>query len=257
MLEQTVESVRITLPCGLFHEDKLHKDAEIIPMTGKVRKLIARPEVRQNPAKVIDTLLSECLYSVGPITRIRRDVIDRLFLGDRDFLIMEIRKISLGKIVTAQLQCSCGAKLAVAIDLEREVPIKTVESVKDLKIDENSITFVVENEELNINAVFRLPTGVDQHAIAPLYRKNPIAANYALYQLCLLEWNGKPKNELLPEFFDTLSLRVIDHIDEIFMENMPGPDMRVPVDCIECGNELMVSMESSDFLFRTQKTGRT
>jgi len=41
------------------------------------------------------------------------------------------------------------------------------------------------------------------------------------------------------------------------MEMMPGPDMRVPVDCYECNHEMMMSMASSDFLFRLPKTGRT
>ena len=82
-------------------------------------------------------------------------------------------------------------------------------------------------------------------------------ANYALYQRCLINWNGAPAEDLPSGFFETQSLRIVDYIDENFMENMPGPDMRVPMNCNECSAEIVLSMESSDFLFRTPKTERT
>jgi hypothetical protein len=249
--------VTVELPCGYLSEGKLHKDAEIVPMTGLIRKMIARPEIRQSPAKVIDTLLIQCVKSIGPASRVRKDVTDRLFLGDRDFLVLEIRKASLGDRVTSILQCdSCNAKLEVGVDISTEVKIKKLTDVPH-KIEDKFVTFEIQSDNPEVNAKFRLPTGEDQHAVSHLYRKNPVEANYALYQRCLVEWNGVPSNECDPRLFDSLPLRVIDYVDSQFMEFLPGPDMRVPVDCVECGKEMILAMESSDFLFPLPRRERT
>jgi hypothetical protein len=108
-----------------------------------------------------------------------------------------------------------------------------------------------------VDAKFRLPTGSDQNTVAALSQKNPVEANYVLYRNCLLEWDGKSSDNLPANFFEDLSLPVIDFIDESFMENMPGPDLRVPAECYECGKEIVLSLASSDFLFRVPKKERT
>ena len=253
----TPEVVTVELPCGLVHEEDVFTQAQIIPMTGRVRKSIARPQNRQNPAAVIDSLLTQCVVSIGKITRVNKSVTDRLFLGDRDFLVMAIRKLSLGADVHTQLQCdNCGAKLGMTLNLDRDVPVTKMKE-KNIDIVEGDAVFTLSDPMLKVDAKFRLPRGTDQHQVAPLYRKNPIEANYALYRGCLLEWSGEPSEEIPLHFFDDLSLPVIDFIDENFMEMMPGPDMRVPVDCYECNHEMMMSLASSDFLFRLPKTGRT
>ena len=251
------EVVRVELPIGFLHEGKLLTSAEIAPMTGRVRKVIARPEIRQNPARVIDTLLMECVRSVGNLGRPKKSLIEAMFLGDRDFLIMEIRRISLGKDVHSTLQCdACNEKLTMTIDLTRDVPVKKLKEI-EYAIEEGKIVFILKDPILKINAKFCLPTGAHQNSVANLYKKNPIEANYALYQSCLIEWNGTSISELPPNFFDGLPLPVIDFIDENFMATLPGPDMRVPVNCSSCNNEMTITMESSDFLFRIPKRERT
>lgn len=251
------ESVRVELPIGFLHEGKLLTSAEIVPMTGRVRKVIARPEVRQNPARVIDTLLMECVRSVGTLGRPKKSLIEAMFLGDRDFLIMEIRRISLGKDVHSTLTCdSCNEKMSMTVDLTRDVPVKKLKEI-EYTIEGNKVVFTLKDPVLKIDAKFCLPTGAHQNSVANLYRKNPIEANYALYQSCLIEWNGTPSSELVPNFFDSQPLPVIDFIDENFMATLPGPDMRVPVNCVACNNEMTVTMESSDFLFRLPKREKT
>jgi len=253
----TVSPVSVKLPCGFFIDKKLVKDAQITPMTGAVRKMIASPKVRQNPASIVDTLLSSCVVSIGGQSRLRNADFMRMFLADRDFLMIEIRKISLGDTVTATLQCdSCKEKLDVKINLDRDVPVKSLEG-EDFQIDAESeiVTFKIKRE--GIDARFRLPIGEDQHYVAPLFRKNPIDANYALYERCLLEWNGTPAGECEPRLFENLLLPTLNILDEEFARVLPGPDMRVPADCPYCQNEITVGMESSDFLFQLPKREKT
>lgn len=247
----------VTLPIGMLVNGTLVKDAVITPMTGNVRKIIASPKVRQDPSKVLSTLITQCVLSIGGTTRLKTDVVNSLFIGDRDFLVMEIRKASLGDKVNSKLKCGeCGEYNQLTVDLSRDVTIKPLDE-KNFTVLSDSITFEIKNKELDIDAVFRLPDGVDQQYITPLIRKNPVEANYALYRRCLISWNGDTSNVIDNDLFDRLPLPVLDYIDEHFMEALPGPDLQIPVECAYCQAEMLVSMESSDFLFRLPKKGNS
>lgn len=247
-----VDSFDVMLPCGLLENGKLLTNAEIIPMTGKTRKVIARPDIRQNPAKVLDALLLQCVTKIGPFSTINKKITDRLSLGDRDFLVMEIRKKSLGDIVESVLECpSCKEKMDIKINLNN-VTVKYLKET-NFKIDGDKLSIDITCEKPKFTAKFRMPCGEDQHAIAPFIRKNPIEANYMLYQRCLLEWDGQNVFDLSPTFFEDLPLPILDILDIEFFEALPGPDMRLPANCIYCNTEINAGLESSDFLFRLPK----
>ena len=82
--EPKVPGTRVELPCGLFRDGKAERDAEIVPMTGRVRTTIARPDVRRNGAKIVDAVLLACVREIGG-RRVDRQVLDDLLIGDRDF----------------------------------------------------------------------------------------------------------------------------------------------------------------------------
>jgi len=254
-------ATEVRLPCGLMVDGELKRDALIVPMTGKARKMVSRPEMRRNPAKVIDALLGQCLTEVGGETRIRSALTQKLFVADRDFLLLKIREISLGSVVHSQVKCGvCGAQLDVSMDLTNDIKVRTYEDLVsdyEAKAEGGDILFSIADQDLQLEATFRLPKGEDQVDIAPLLDKNPVAASYTLYERCLIEWNGTPASEMPPQFFDNLPLPVIDFVDEEFTKALPGPDMRVPVDCVQCGEEMTMTLASSDFLFRRPQRERT
>jgi len=257
MANDVTQSVTVTLPCGFLVDGKLQTSAVIKPMTGKTRKMIARPQTRQNPSAIVDTILIECVESIGAGTKMRKSIADAMFVADRDALLLDIRKISMGKKITSHLTCpSCNEKITISIDLDMDIPVKKLSDM-DYKIEDGIVTFVIENKHLDYEAVFRLPTGSDQTAIAPILKKNPVEANYMLYMRCLQSWNDIERQDIDPEFFDTLPLNILDDLDSQYSEILPGPVTRVPVNCVYCEAELPMGFEGSDFLFPQQRTGRT
>lgn len=236
------------LPCGLLREGEVIRDAEITPMTGRVRKNIARPDIRRNGARIIDAVLLACVRSIGG-KRVDRQVLDELLVGDRDFLTMKIRQASLGGRVSAQMQCgSCRERIDFEVDLE-EVELYPLQE-GDCEIAEDGRTrfFRIDDPDLGVKAAFRYPAGKDQHAIVPLAQKNPVEANYRMYLLCLEEWNAQTK-PFPASFFENLPLNVLDWVDAEFTARMPGPEMEHEVICDLCGTANPMSLEMSDFLF--------
>ncbi|MBI4568973.1 MAG: hypothetical protein HY719_11320 [Planctomycetes bacterium] len=82
MPDETKEpGTQVELPCGIFRDGKAQREAKIVPMTGRVRKNIARPDVRKNGAKIIDAVLLACVREIGG-RRVDRQVLDELLIGD-------------------------------------------------------------------------------------------------------------------------------------------------------------------------------
>jgi len=236
------------LPCGLLREGAVIREVELTPMTGRVRKNIARPDVRRNGARIIDAVLLACIRTVGG-KRADRQLLDELLVGDRDFLTMKIRQISLGDRVTAHMQCgSCRERIDFDIDLDQVELFPLAEGDCEISEDGRTRLFRIENADLGVSAAFRYPAGRDQHAIVPLVQKNPVEANYRMYLLCLEEWNGQAK-PFPNTFFENLPLNVLDWVDAEFTARMPGPELEHEVICDLCGTANPMSMEMSNFLF--------
>lgn len=244
----------ITLPSGILRDGKVHREAEIIPMTGLTRKSIAREDVRTNASKVTDVILLQCVKKIGPVTAITNKLIGELLLGDRDALLLEIRRVSMGDIVTATVECDgCQNKIEVKFNLDEIVTTELKEGTFEIK--DGQRVFRVQNAALQINALFRFPKGEDQQAILPFLQKNPVDANFRLYALCLMEWNGKV-GPFDGGFFERLPVSVLDAVDDQFSEVQPGPDLRQNVSCPVCTKDIEMTFQGSDFLFRLPKRGR-
>lgn len=244
----------IKLPCGLLREGVSSVDAEIIPMTGLTRKSIASENVRTNPSKITDVILLQCLKKVGSVSLINGKLLNELLLGDRDFLMLEIRRVSMGDIITATVECGeCNKKIEVKFNLD-EIKCKTLAECQSEIVD-GIRGFWIKNDEPKVNAFFRFPKGEDQAAILPFLQKNPIDANYRLYALCLVQWDGE-KKKFNSDFFEKMNTNLLDVIDEAFSENQPGPDLSQTVSCPVCANDIEMTFQGSDFLFRQPKKGK-
>lgn len=263
MSDIPVATKDVQLPCGLGpdKEGRIHRDATIAPMTGAVRKNIARPEVRQNLGKIVDTILLSGLKRVGPVERIDRRVLDKMLIGDRDFLMLEIRKLSMTSAVNATMKCgSCGDQIDIKYDLNR-IPIRQLADKGDgIEVSGLERLFTLdwtsEDGKITVNGKFRFPNGNDQLLTAQGATRNPIEANYNLWYRCLQEWDGKPVEKVSPTLFDDLTLPVVDAVDAEFRKRQPGPDLRQPVSCPLCGADNDLDLSASDFLFPLVR-GRT
>lgn len=244
----------VQLPCGYFKDGQIHKEAEIIPMTGLTRKAIARDDVRTNSAKVTDVILLQCLKRVGTLLGINNRLVGDLLLGDRDFLLLEIRRISMGDIINSATECEdCKNKIEVKFNID-EIKVYPLNE-KECETLDGQRVFRIQSSSPPVNAAFRFPRGEDQYAILPLLQKNPVEANYRLYAACLVEWNGN-KGPFAASFFESLPVSTLDVIDGEFTERLPGPDLSQEVSCPVCSSGIEMTFQGSDFLFRLPKRGQ-
>jgi hypothetical protein len=245
----------VELPGGLWHKGEIHRSAEIVPMTGMTRKAIARKEARANPSKITDTILRQCVKRIGPFEHINNNILDNLILGDRDFLMLEIRRISMGDTFKANVTCkSCNSDIEVTFHIDELEVIRTKDSDKEEL--EGKRVYHIEDEELRIDAVMRYPVGKDQEILTSGMDRNPVDATFKLYAACMVRWNGD-EGPFRSSLFEQMPVRVLDAFEDHFSMAQPGPVFEQSVNCPVCSAGINFTFEGSDFLFRPPKRGRT
>lgn len=250
-----MNDVQVVLPIGVYKGEKRYRDAVIRPMTGGTQKKLAQKQVRSDAVKLVNTLLLDCVVSIDGIDRINNSTISSLYIGDRDFLALEIRKISRGNELTSIVTCpQCREKLRIVSDLSKEIQIVTQEDVEnngtEFKVVEGVPQFTLSDPDSDFTATFTFPNGVAQSNSMRYIMKNPVEGTYALMYNSLVQWNGKEPKEVTLSVFDNLTISQSDFLIDQFQKNMPGPIFEIPATCSSCGEDLTLSLVSSDFLFR-------
>ncbi len=224
----------VSLPGGLILErDRSIETAELRPLSGREEDWLARNATLPS-ALAVTQLLGNCLVRLGSAAP-TLDMVRRLLIGDRDYLMLELRRLTLGDEFQAVLACpKCGGKIDVTffagdIPVER-CPQKT--AVYELALRSTG--------KHSRTVRFRLPSGADQESVTgmPL----PAAAD-ALLQRCLIgkpsPLNGKERN------------KVIDAMARL----SPQVELELDVSCPECSHAFVAPFDTTAFFLQEMRAG--
>lgn len=144
----------VTLPGGLEVGGKLVTEVEIQELTGRHEEKISRARTSSDPGKLVSTILECGLVEVGGSTDFD---VDDLLTGDRDFLLLQIRKATYGHEIDFGVRTcpECRQEFNAVADLD-EVPIKILGKKDDRE-------FEVPLRKGG-SAIVRLANGADQRA---------------------------------------------------------------------------------------------
>jgi len=228
----------VKLPGGLIENGgEIIKTAEVRELTGADEEAISRAGSVSKSAAV---LLQRGLVKLGS-REATKDDLDNLLSGDRDAILLGIRKVTFGNIVQVNAKCpSCSTTQVVDIDLVDDVPVKSLEdSVRDR-------TWVVDT---NMGPVqVGLPTGLVQKKLIENSDKTSAEMNTLLLAGCIISVNDRPSSGAST----ALSLGIADRqkvVDSIIERN-PGPRLgEVKKACQACGEDIELPLSLLD-LFR-------
>jgi hypothetical protein len=132
-IEVKMGELTFDLLAGFKEGELLHKEITIREMTGADEEAVAKPEVRGNSGKVITTLLSNCVLRIGGLEKGRmspakwEDIIRKLYIGDRDYILLKIRELTYGNEMSVDTRCPfCKSNLKLDFFLE-EIEIRPVD----------------------------------------------------------------------------------------------------------------------------------
>src|SRR5215208_6961802 len=107
----TDRRVRIALPGGLWRDGSCHRAAEVRPLTGSDDEVLLETRTTLSPAERVTEVLSRCVDRIGDVT-FDREAAVALTVGDREALLLQLRRLTLGNAVDCVLNCpDCGANI--------------------------------------------------------------------------------------------------------------------------------------------------
>lgn len=211
-------TVTVALPGG--------STAELRALSGREEEWLARH--RDAPSAIAVTrLLDACLVGLDG-AETTGDVARRLLVGDRDYLILALRRMTLGDGFQGVVACPrCAAKIDISFDAA-DVPVESRPQTVA------SHTLPLEAGESPRTIRFRLPTGADQEAVLGL---EPMAtAVDALLERCIVEDGGT-----------TLATDEREAVVEAMDRLAPQVDVELDLTCPECEHAFMLPFDVTAF----------
>ena len=215
--------------------------------TGEMRKMKIKDEdiltdiQLSKQGKTLDALLDNCIESDFPLKK--------MLIGERVFLIVKLRSISLGTEFIADLNCAkCGDRFKDKIDLSK-LKIQKLDK-KKVKVDDKG-NYIFETKplpDLKKKVTLRLLIGDDENRIQQIRKNYPDEYMSRLWLLRIVSIEGK---EGLKSIHWVKELSVADSrvLRDEYLEHDCGVWTEIEVVCKNCYANQIVSLpvDSPDF----------
>ena len=224
---QAPSDTEVVLPGGFINrEGALIKYAEVRELNGADEETIARSG---STGRALATMLQRGLVSLGMDSTSKEDL-DTLLSGDRDSILIGIRKATFGKDIDFTVTCPhCNVQGSVTVDLDKDIPVK---KLTDPLEDRN---WIYESKLGPVTVT--LPTGAVQRRILENSEKTSSELNTILLAGCVGSVNGSPS--LGASTVLKLSWKDREKLVEEILERNPGPRLgEVKKDCEACGESI-------------------
>ena len=231
----------IKLPGGLWLDGACHREAGLRSLNGQDEVFLLERGESLLPARRTTALLARCLTHLGPLDRVATGTAAALTVGDREALLLHLRRLTLGERLRCVLACpepDCGERM----DLDLRVsdlllpPYSHTQEWYETTITENGSNYSVR---------FRLPAGADQEAAATLAGSDPQAAADLLLRRCVehaATEDGQPVEDL--------PVAVIDRLPTIMSRLDPQAELMLNATCPVCDHAFTSLFDAATYLFQ-------
>ncbi len=234
------------LPGGYVTEDgAAHYDVDLCAVTGEEEQYFAGVEADEPRAAVVTGLLTRCVKRIGALDRVGAATVKDLLVGDREYLVLKLREMTLGRNVSCVLRCpqrACGKPMDLSFDL----------AVVDFDCSPATQRFFTAEfpvsaapDAASVGVEFRLPTGGDQEAVAALCAADPAAAEDELLARCLRrigERGPVDRSDVAK-----LPAGVRAAIEERMARLAPRAEIEIETRCPECRTPFETSFDATGF----------
>ena len=230
----------VELPGGLYDpfDNTIETFAEVRELNGADEEAIVKIT---DPGKALLAILERATVSVGgsPATK---DLLSTMLAGDRETLLLAIRKATFGSEIVMEATCSrCPELQSFTIDLNKDLEIKVLED----RIEDRTFTVKIKSGIAKVT----LPNGDTQEKLINASNKNSAELDTLLLTSCVSEINDTPV--LTPNTIKNLGIKDRRDILEEIANRNPGPLLsEIKKACGNCGQEVDLPLTLAD-LFRS------
>jgi hypothetical protein len=240
-----------TLPGGYWDAGgRLHRAVRMRPLTGREEELLAASTA--NPATLVTAVLSRCLLGLAAFDQVPVGVVRELLAGDRDWLLLQLRRLTFGDLVRADLICpwaECGEPVTVEFSLADLPEYEAVDCAP-----EHRLVLTGPAAEAGNEVAFRLPDGSDQEELAPWAARDQAAALTELLRRCVRRIGARPVPDA--DAVRALSGSARAQIEAEMERLAPHLERVVEIPCAECGRRFAAPFDLHRFFFGELRTDR-
>jgi hypothetical protein len=250
-MEPRQREFEVLLPIGYTDgAGRVHRRAVIRKMRGHEEALLYDPSL--TAGQLVTELIRGCLVQLGDLDAISSEVVSQLYTADRNYLLLELRRITLGDQLRASYLCpSCGSDVSVAEDLS-QIEVRRLndgEALADIELELED-GYLDRDGTLHTKLTLTLPRGVDEEFVAPMVDKDPLKVQDALILRCIKRFGTLPRAAL--EAYGVKILRDLTlgdrrAIDHALNGQAPGVDLTRQVACPACGRSFITILDMTRF----------
>jgi len=253
-----MDPITCFLPGGYVDESGiLHREVALAPLSGREEELLAE----QRPAGstvLVTAVLSRCVRRLGAMSPVPVELLDRLLVADRQYLLLKLREITLGARVQATICCpwaDCRQKIDIDFSLQ-DIPVWESQEKGPAYTMELSPEAAYRDEPGQVyrTITFRLPNGKDQEVVSPLVADDAAQAFAILLTRCIQRvgpW--EPPGDALVRRLSPLAQQEIERQMEAVA---PKVELTMEGQCRECGRDFAVPFDPQAFFFSELRASR-
>jgi hypothetical protein len=225
------------LPGGFLDVDgTVHKSVQIRELTGADEEALARATRKGgtfDPFLYIRTVVKRCLEAVGSL-QVTDQILDRMLIGDRDWIALHIRIASYGNEYEIKLTCPrCAHEWDAAVELNRDITCKNLPDpevwFRDIELPKGR------------KAIAHLVTVADQTVALADDARTGAEIDTVLLARVVKEIDGQPV--IGEQTFRDAKAADRKAITKYLADTQPGPNFReVKGECPACNEELNVPL---------------
>lgn len=227
----------VSLPGGyLDFAGEVSYEAEVRELTGRDEEALSR---LSETDKLLQEVLTRGTVRVGD-QPVSKEILNNMLSGDRDYMLLHIFIATFGPTLEVGTYCaSCDKRVEVELDLNRDVPIRKLDSPFDR-------VFTMETRRGEVRV--ELPTGHTQNLMIAAAEKNLAELSTLLLSNTVTQIKGTPV--ISPSQVLDLSIRDRRKLSEEIIKRNPGPLMQqTNTQCPNCETTLEVPLSLAG-LFR-------
>ena len=243
------------LPGGYVDEaGMIHRQAQLTRLSGQEELFLTSNRGEARP-RLVTAVLGRCLRRLGTISPVPEEIVRRLLVADRQYLLLKLRQAAFGNRVQSTIHCpwaNCRHKVDIDFSIE-DVPI--VESVHKGPLYTMQLSpQAVGASEVGREVTFRLPDCRDQEEVVPLLAESEDAASVSLLARCIQRLGSwQPPGE---DAIRALSPLARMEIEQQMEAAAPKVELIMSGDCPECGQAFAIPFDLEGFIFREMGSNR-
>jgi hypothetical protein len=231
-------SVEVAVPGGYYDGGRWCRTVRLRPWCGQDEAVLLEDLAGATPVVRATALLARCLAGDGTAAGADPTLARSLSLGDREALLLHLRRITLGDRLSCVLACpACGARLD--LDLRAADLVLPPYDHEGL---EHEARLPLGDGTLCVR--FRLPNGGDQEIAASLVSEDgETAALRLLVARCVRSIVADGGGRL-----DELPSDLVPLLSEVMAERDPQAEIRLHAACPECRHSFAVPFDSTRYV---------